>query len=100
MYCYIWEYEVRQEHLQAFEDAYGPRGGWVQLFRRDVEYIRTDLLRSCDAATRFLTVDVWTSREAYRTFRGRFKAEFQAIDEACEVLTLREIHIGDFNLVP
>lgn len=99
MYCYIWEYEVRPEHLRAFEHAYGSQGGWARLFRRDPGYVRTDLLRNCHSATRFMTVDVWTNREAYLAFRERFKAEFQAMDLACEALTLREIHIGDFSLV-
>jgi quinol monooxygenase YgiN len=99
VYCYVWEYEVREEHLQAFERVYGPGGEWVRLFRRDPEYLRTDLLRSNDAPARFITVDVWTSRESCLAFRDQFTDEFEALDRACEVMTRRETHIGDFSLV-
>src|SRR5262249_18853387 len=99
VYCYVWEYEVRPEHVEAFEHAYGSQGEWVRLFRHDPEYIRTELLRDRDSATRFMTIDYWTSSEACLAFRKRFENEFCAIDAACETLTLRETHLGDFSVV-
>jgi hypothetical protein len=99
MYCYVWSYVVRPEYLQAFRVAYGSEGEWVQLFRRDPEYIRTTLLGDCDSPARFLTVDTWSSREAYASFRERFCGEFETLDKSFQQFTLREVHVGDFDVL-
>ena len=97
MYCYVWSYVVRPEYLQAFRVAYDPDGEWVQLFRRDPEYIRTNLLSDRDNPTRFMTIDFWSSREACVSFRERFRSEFEALDKNFEQLTVEEVHLGDFD---
>lgn len=98
MYCYVWEYAVKSGKLSAFEASYGPEGEWVQLFRRDPEYIRTVLLRDRQDPTRFITLDFWTSRDACEAFREKFESEFEALDGRCEALTHRETHVGDFDV--
>jgi quinol monooxygenase YgiN len=97
MYCYLWEYEVRPDAIQAFEDAYGRHGAWVRLFECDKQYVRTELLRDRDRPGRYVTIDYWFSRDACEAFRVRHTAEFEAIDKACAALTIREQHIGDFD---
>ena len=99
MYGYVWEYIVPSEARSAFEASYGPAGEWVRLFRRDPGYIQTVLLRDREAPSRFMTIDFWSSREAWLAFRGRFGAEFEALDARFEALTLRETHLGDFDTV-
>ena len=99
MYCYVWSFIVRPEHLTEFQTAYGPDGDWAWLFRRDPQYIRTDLLRDRDDPTRFLTVDFWTSREACASFRTRFKGDFETLDKSCERFTIEETQIGSFDVL-
>ena len=98
MYCYIWSFTVRPEHLEEFQNAYGPNGDWAQLFRRDPQYIRTDLLRDRDHPARFLTIDFWSNSEACVSFRARFRAEFEAIDKSCARFTVEEARIGSFDV--
>jgi len=100
MYCYVWEFLVRPEKVRDFEKIYGPEGEWARLFRRDTAYLRTLLLRDRHAETRFLTVDFWQTRRACEDFRERFGDELAALDASCEALTLREIHVGDFDIAP
>src|SRR5436190_19384744 len=99
MYCYVWSYVVRPEHLQTFRIAYGPDGEWVRLFRRDPEYIRTECLHDLDDPARFMTIDFWRSREACAVFRERFRREFDSLDQSFERLTLQEVHLGDFDVL-
>jgi hypothetical protein len=99
MYCYIWEYTVPIEHLDVFEAGYGPDGEWVRLFRRDPDYIRTELFRDRDWLGRFITLDFWSSREACMGFRERFRSEFDALDAQFDRLTHRELHLGDFDVI-
>lgn len=97
MYCYVWSYEVRSERIEEFREAYGDGGEWVRLFRRDPEYLRTILLQDRVGQGRFMTLDFWTSREACRAFRERFAEEFEALDRACERLTVAEVQVGEFD---
>jgi hypothetical protein len=99
MYCYVWSFVVRPEHSQAFRRAYGSDGDWVRLFRRDPEYIRTDFLGDRDDPARFMTIDYWSSREACLRFRERFRNEFEALDKGFEPLTVKEVHLGDFEVL-
>lgn len=96
--CYIWEYLVRPDRLEEFRAAYGPEGVWVRLFRRDESFIRTDLYRDDSDPHRFVTVDYWESRESCRAFRERFRQAVEALDEQCEAFTIRETHLGDFEV--
>ena len=98
MYCYVWNYLVRPEYVQEFRAAYGPDGDWVELFRRDPEYLRTSLLADCDDPCRFMTIDYWTTREACEYFRERYSKEFAALDQRCGQCTTAETHIGDFTV--
>jgi hypothetical protein len=98
MYCYLWEYEVRPDSTEAFEAAYGRHGVWVRLFQCDKHYVRTELLRDHARPGRYLTIDYWLSRDACEAFRVRHKAEFDATDKACAALTVRERHVGDFDV--
>ncbi len=98
MFCYIWEFLVAPAQEAAFEAAYGAEGPWVRLFERDPEHIGTELYRDAANPRRFVTIDRWTSRAAYLSFRERVGAEHDAIDVACERCTESERHLGDFEL--
>ncbi|HEX9800888.1 MAG TPA: antibiotic biosynthesis monooxygenase [Thermoanaerobaculia bacterium] len=98
MFCYLFEFRVRAGAEARFEAAYGADGPWVALFRRSPEYLGTELGRDTADARRYLTIDRWTSRAACLDFRERVRAEFDAIDRECELLTESERHLGDFDL--
>jgi hypothetical protein len=70
---------------------------WVQRFRRDPAYIRTNLLADRDNPTRLLTIDFWLSREAWESFREQFDTEFEALDKASPQFTVEEVPLGDFE---
>ena len=45
MFVVVWQFEIAEEKISAFEAAYGPEGNWAQLFRSSPEYLGTELLR-------------------------------------------------------
>ena len=94
-YTCIWEFRVRADRIAEFLEHYDSAGSWVALFRRADGYIGTHLLRDHDDPLRFLTVDDWESPEHYRAFREQFAAEYAALDQICEGLTLQETALGE-----
>jgi len=95
----IWEYRVRPERAGDFERAYGPEGDWATLFRRAPGYLRTELHRDRDDPLRFVTIDFWKSSAAWERFRADFAADYEALDAACERLTISEREVGRFGTI-
>ena len=82
-----------------FEAIYGPSGDWAVLFRKDPAYLETTLVRESTLGRRYMTLDFWTSGDAYQAFRKKFADQYKAIDARCEILTESEREIGWFTQV-
>ena len=94
MFVILWEFEVKPGLEARFEEVYGPQGAWARFFGSDPAYLGTRLLRDMQRPRTYLTLDQWTSRDAYDTFRRKQAAEYAALDAAGEVLTQQERHLG------
>jgi len=95
-YTYIWAFEVRPEHLEAFRQSYGEGGAWTQLFRQARGYLGTRLLQDENDPLRFVTIDSWSSLEDYEAFQVSYASEYAALDHLCEGFTVQETLIGQF----
>jgi heme-degrading monooxygenase HmoA len=98
-YLTIWEFRVRAGCESEFESVYGPHGDWVRLFSKGQGFMRTELNHDLNDPRRYLTLDYWSSKEAYETFREQYRAEYTALDQRCEGLTERETAVGIFERV-
>jgi heme-degrading monooxygenase HmoA len=97
LFVTLWEFEVKSGSEELFEQAYGPEGDWVRLFRRDARYRGTRLLRDVEQEGVYVTVDRWESREAYQAFRENYAAEYAEIDSKYEELTTCEANLAGFS---
>ncbi|MGD0831470.1 MAG: antibiotic biosynthesis monooxygenase [Terracidiphilus sp.] len=98
MFVVIWQFEIAEEKVAAFEAAYSPDGTWAQLFRASSDYRGTELLRDSYIAGNYLTIDRWASEEAFRAFRKNHDTDYEALDRACDPLTSSESRIGAYTV--
>ena len=98
MFVVVWQFEIAEEKLAAFEAAYGSEGTWAQLFRSSPDYRGTELLRDAYIPGSYLTIDRWASEEAFRAFRKDRDADYESLDRSCDSLTSRETRIGAYTL--
>lgn len=96
MFVVVWQFEIADEKVPAFETAYGPEGAWAQLFRLSPEYRGTELLRDAYIPGSYLTIDRWTSEGAFRAFRKDYDAAYEKLDRECDELVTRETRIGAY----
>ena len=96
MFLALWEFEVKPGCEERFQSVYGADGEWVRLFRGDPSFIETRLLKDPAAENKFVTVDFWSSREAYESFKELNHAAYVAIDKRCEGLTNVGAVFGEF----
>lgn len=97
MFIVVWQFEIAEENIAAFEAAYGSHGSWAQLFRSSPDYQGTELLRDAYIPGTYLTIDRWASENAFRAFRKEHDAAYESLDRSCDALTLRETRIGAFT---
>lgn len=86
----IWEFRPAPDRERDFETTYGPAGPWADLFRRADGYLGTELIPPRAPGGWYRTIDRWDSAAAYERFRQTCRAEYAALDDACESLTLEE----------
>lgn len=98
MFVVVWQFEIAEDKITAFEAAYGPEGSWAQLFRNSSNYLGTELLRDAYVPGSYLTIDRWKSEEAFRSFRKSHDKEYEALDRVCDSLTGRETRIGAYTV--
>ena len=96
MFIVVWQFEIAEEKIAAFEAAYGPQGAWAELFRTSSDYHGTELLRDAYVPGTYLTIDRWASEEAFRSFRKEHDAAYEALDRKCDALTEKETRIGAY----
>ena len=98
MFVVVWQFEIAEEEVPAFEAAYGPEGAWAELFRSSPNYLGTELLRDAYVPLTYLTIDRWNSEDDFRAFRRDHDPEYEALDRSCDVLTSRETRIGAYTV--
>ena len=98
MFVVVWQFEIAEEKIAAFEAAYGPEGSWAQLFRTSPGYRGTELLRDPYAAGHYLTIDRWENEEAFRAFRRDHDAEYEKLDRISDAFTGKETRIGAYSV--
>ena len=98
MFVVVWQFEIAEEKVPAFEAAYAPDGAWAQLFGASPEYRGTELLRDAYIPGGYLTIARWASEEAFRAFRKDHDQEYETLDRICDSLTSRETRIGAYTV--
>ena len=96
-YAILWEFHVKPEAQPQFERVYGARGDWAQFFRMASGYIGTELIRDEKQSHRYVTIDLWRSRQEYEAFRQQHADEYRQIDQRCEQMTEAEQALGTFE---
>ena len=96
MHVVLWRYVVRPGAEAAFEALHGADGPWTTLFADYAGWLGTELLREDDAG-RYLTIDRWTSEDAYVAFLADASERYAALDEHGDALTLAEERVGAYR---
>ena len=98
VFVVVWQFEVAEQNIAAFEAAYGADGAWARLFRSSSKYAGTELLRDAYVPGSYVTIDRWESEEDFRAFRKHHDAGYEELDRACDALTARETRIGAYTV--
>lgn len=93
----LFEYEVDGERAMEFEEVYGPRGSWVELFSTADGYLSSELYRDPRRTGRYLVIDRWRSAAEYHAFLQARAEEYEALGRRVERLWRSERVVGAFD---
>ena len=99
MYVIVWQFEVRPGGEREFEQAYGADGDWAKFFRTGTGFVSVELLRDPRNPSAYSTIDRWKTATDYEEFSRQNAIKYREIDERCERLTVKETHVGSFDVV-
>ncbi len=97
MYIIIWQYHVKEGQVPEFQRNYASNGAWAELFQKADGFLGTELASHHENPARCLTIDRWSSKEAYESFKAKYDQEYHALDAQCEELTDMERLLGGFE---
>jgi heme-degrading monooxygenase HmoA len=93
----VWQFKCRDGRAADFEKAYDSNGDWARLFARGSGFLGTELLRSSNEPSRYLTIDCWAKEADFETFKAQWGSEYHALDEKCADLSEQEELLGRFT---
>jgi hypothetical protein len=98
MFLIIWSYTVHANHLNTFIEYYHRAGVWVNFFQPSPHYLGTDFFQT-ENENQFITIDTWTSEQAYRNYIADNKKQYDELDKQCEGFTVEEALVDTFYLM-
>ena len=90
----VWEYAVPETSRAEFKRTYGAAGEWVQLFSSSDGFRGTELYVSLGDPGRYLTVDRFTDKGAWRAFLTEHRDAYARLDAATKGLTTSECELA------
>jgi heme-degrading monooxygenase HmoA len=93
----IWQYEVAEGREQDFERIYAADGDWATLFAVSNGYVGTELYRCIGSSRRYITIDRFSSAEAWHRLLDKHGARYAGIDRLAEATTSTERELIAFD---
>ena len=97
MLALVFSYDARDP--AEFERVYGPEGEWAEFFRQGQGYVGTELLRDLEVPRRYLVVDRWETKAAYRAFVEEHRDEYMRRVDETAFHYEQELRLGTFENV-
>ena len=80
MFVRIWQYDVAEDRERDFERIYAANGDWATLFAGSDGYLGTELYRCIGTAGRYITVDRFSSAEAWHRLLATHGPRYVELD--------------------
>lgn len=90
----IWQYDVAEGREGDFKRIYAADGDWATLFAVSDGYLGTELYRCIGTSGRYITVDRFSSAEAWHRLLDEQGPRYVEIDRLAEATTSRELELA------
>jgi hypothetical protein len=95
--AFVWQFEVKPEAREAFEELYGADGEWTAIARRSRSYLGSSFLRSLGEPTKYVLSEYWSEMIVYERHLADFRDEIAALTERRDALVDATQPLGVFT---
>jgi len=93
----VWQFTVKEDTGEAFEEFYGADGDWTKLSRRSRSFLGSSFLKDLAVPTRYLLVEYWSEMLVYEKHTADYEAEIEALAERREAFAVTVESLGLFS---
>jgi quinol monooxygenase YgiN len=97
MIALVWQFDVREDSREAFEQIYGADGEWTALARRSRSYLGSAFLRDQTAPTRYLLTEYWSEMVVYERHVQDFTDEIASLTRRRDEMLTAVQSLGVFT---
>jgi len=93
----VWQFTLRENTAEEFEQFYGADGDWTKLSRRSRSFLGSSFLKDLAAPTRYLLVEYWSEMLIYERHMADFEPQIKALDERRQAFAVTVESLGLFS---
>ena len=97
MVAIVWQFDVRPDTEEEFEQFYGASGDWTRLSRQSRSFLGTSFLKDISGDNRYLLVEYWSEMIVYEKHLADFDDEVKTLQEQRERLVAKMENLGVFS---
>jgi hypothetical protein len=93
----VWQFTIRENTAEDFEQFYGADGDWTKLSRKSRSFLGSSFLKDIAVPTRYLLVEYWSEMVVYEKHVADFDAQIKALDDRREEFGFSVESLGLFS---
>ena len=97
MVAVVWQFTIRENTDEAFEDFYGADGEWTKLSRKSRSFLGSSFLKDLAVPTRYLLIEYWSEMLVYERHVADFEAQIHALEEQRRAFAVSVESLGVFS---
>ena len=97
MVAVVWQFTIRENTSEQFEQFYGAAGEWTKLSRRSRSFLGSSFLRDIGTPTRYLLIEYWSEMLVYEKHVADFSDELQKLEAHREAFAASVESLGVFT---
>ena len=70
MIAIMWQFDVKHEREDEFEQLYGVEGEWTAMNRHSRSYLGSSFLRDQSRSSRYIVIEYWSEMLVYEQHRA------------------------------
>jgi len=93
----VWQFTVKEDTGEAFEEFYGADGDWTKLSRRSRSFLGSSFLKDLAVPTRYLLVEYWSEMLVYEKHVADFESQLTTLEERRQAFAVSVESLGVFS---
>ena len=97
MVAVVWQFTIRENTSEEFEEFFGADGDWTKLSRKSRSFLGSSFLKDLAIPTRYLLIEYWSEMLVYERHVVDFETQIKVLEERRQTFALSVESLGVFS---